>query len=66
VIETIGCIHRCVAAKSPLRGDSPDYRERYADNLGKDPPRIPSAKMAFDFGTDDGGFCAESNIYSKP
>jgi hypothetical protein len=43
VVETAGCI------PSPLRGDSPDYRERHADKLSKEPPRIPSAKKAADF-----------------
>jgi len=28
---------------------SPDYRERYADNLGKELPRIPRVKTAADF-----------------
>lgn len=28
---------------------SPDYRERYADNLSKELPRIPRVKMASDF-----------------
>ena len=28
---------------------SPDYRERFADNLGKELPRIPRVKMAADF-----------------
>ena len=28
---------------------SPDYRERFADNLGKDLPRIPRVKTAVDF-----------------
>jgi predicted helicase len=28
---------------------SPDYRERYADNLGKELPRIPCVKTASDF-----------------
>lgn len=28
---------------------SPDYRERYADNLGKELPRIPRVKSAADF-----------------
>lgn len=28
---------------------SPEYRERYADNLGKDLPRIPRVKTAADF-----------------
>jgi predicted helicase len=28
---------------------SPDYRERFADNLGKELPRIPCVKMAADF-----------------
>jgi predicted helicase len=28
---------------------SPDYRERYADNLGKELPRIPCVKTAADF-----------------
>ncbi|MFX1802077.1 DEAD/DEAH box helicase family protein [Paraburkholderia sp. A1RO-5] len=28
---------------------SPDYRERYADNLGKELPRIPCVKIAADF-----------------
>lgn len=28
---------------------SPDYRERYADNLGKELPRIPCVKSAADF-----------------
>ena len=28
---------------------SPDYRERYADNLGKELPRIPCVKAAADF-----------------
>ncbi len=28
---------------------SPDYRERYADNLGKELPRIPCVKTATDF-----------------
>jgi predicted helicase len=28
---------------------SPDYRERYADNLGKELPRIPCVKAAVDF-----------------
>jgi predicted helicase len=28
---------------------SPDYRERYADNLGKELPRIPRVKAAADF-----------------
>lgn len=28
---------------------SPDYRERYADNLGKELPRIPRVKTASDF-----------------
>ncbi len=28
---------------------SPDYRERYADNLGKELPRIPCVKSALDF-----------------
>ena len=30
---------------------SPDYRERYADNLGKELPRIPCVKAAQDFWT---------------
>ncbi|HRM19928.1 MAG TPA: hypothetical protein PLT73_05800, partial [Trichococcus flocculiformis] len=28
---------------------SPDYRERYADNLGKELPRVPRVKIAADF-----------------
>src|SRR5664279_331299 len=28
---------------------SPDYRSRYADNLGKDLPRIPAVKTFADF-----------------
>jgi hypothetical protein len=43
VVESPGCI------PSPLRGDSPDYRERYADNLSKELPRIPCVKKAADF-----------------
>jgi predicted helicase len=41
--ETTGYI------QPPLRGDSPDYRERYADNLSKELPRIPCVKKAADF-----------------
>ena len=34
----------------PLRLlDSPDYRTRYADNLGKELPRIPAVKTFADF-----------------
>jgi hypothetical protein len=39
----------CLAARLLLRGDSPNYCERYADNLSKELPRIPRAKKPTDF-----------------
>ena len=42
---------------------SPDYRERYADNLGKELPRIPCVQSAEDFWTFSKAGRALANLY---
>lgn len=42
---------------------SPDYRERYADNLSKELPRIPAVKKASDFWAFSKAGCALADLH---